>query len=107
MSRHTLTDCVLHAHNGDGAIWHVNTGQDIGMSRMTGAWTFAEDNVDRVSTLVGKRRVLATSSGYEVLERLGVTMSDELIRAPRSTTSTMRARSCKPRTMPIPTATTS
>jgi hypothetical protein len=74
----TRTDCVVDAWNEQVFIWHVQTGPDIGMSRLTGAWAVAIDEVGKVKLLVEKRRVLATSAGEKALDHICVAISQHI-----------------------------
>ncbi|GAA4005400.1 hypothetical protein GCM10022247_28430 [Allokutzneria multivorans] len=67
-----MTDCVVDARSDEVAIWHVHTGFDTGMPRLTGAWVLAVREVAKIDLLVRGRRVLATAAGEKALRRLGV-----------------------------------
>lgn len=48
------------------------------MSRLTGAWVIDSDEVDKVELLVAERRVLATFTGQETLNQLGIAVSEHI-----------------------------
>ncbi|NYH77715.1 hypothetical protein FHR84_001029 [Actinopolyspora biskrensis] len=72
------TCCVVDALEDKVILWHVHTGADLGMSRMTGAWTVATDDPDTVALLVTRRRALVTSRGVAELERLEVPVVEHI-----------------------------
>lgn len=76
MTSPARTDCVVDAHGGEVLIWHVNTGPDLGMPRMAGAWMINVDDTAKVKLLVEQRRVLATDEGKAVLAAIGVSVHE-------------------------------
>ncbi|MBB5153705.1 hypothetical protein [Saccharopolyspora phatthalungensis] len=90
MSDPTRTDCVVDARGEKIIIWHVNTGPAVGLSRLTGAWTFGLDEVDKVKLLVAERRVLMTSAGQEALDQLSIAVPARI--APDVTLDSLRTQ---------------
>lgn len=76
MTLTSRTDCVIDTHGGNIIIWHVNTGPDLGMPRMTGAWTIANGEQETIRLLVQDRRVLATHDGKNALDAAGIELPE-------------------------------
>lgn len=74
MTSTARTDCVVDARGEQVIIWHVETGPDLGLSRLTGAWVFGADEQDKIELLAADRRVLATPTGEEILDRLNLSI---------------------------------
>lgn len=72
MTMTSRTDCVVDAHGANVIIWHVNTGSDLGMPRMTGAWTITSDDQEIIQLLIERRRVLTTQDGHNALNAAGI-----------------------------------
>ncbi|MFB9909487.1 hypothetical protein [Allokutzneria oryzae] len=72
MTGSARTDCVVDARSDEVAVWHVHTGFDTGMPRLTGAWVLPVREAEKIDLLVSGRRVLATAAGEKALHRLGV-----------------------------------
>ncbi|WP_067547158.1 hypothetical protein [Nocardia crassostreae] len=49
---------VLNKVAGRLVIWHVNVGQAVGLSRVSGAWVLEEDEGEAIATLVGGKRIV-------------------------------------------------
>lgn len=78
MTSTAQTDCVVDARGEQVIIWHVETGPDLGLSRLTGAWVFESEEKDKIELLTADRRVLATPTGEEVLDRLNLSISGHI-----------------------------
>ncbi|WHT21689.1 hypothetical protein N8J89_11665 [Crossiella sp. CA-258035] len=68
------TDAVLDAQGEQVVIWHVQTGLDDGMSRLTGAWVTGRDEPEKIAALLERRRCLITSAGEKALAELEITV---------------------------------
>lgn len=67
-----LRDMVAVVHAGDGqiAIWHVDVGRDSGLARMAGAWVLPLSPTEGDSALLRGRRILSTPAGSAAVETL-------------------------------------
>lgn len=72
MTSPARTECVVDARGDKVLVWHVNTGPDLGMPRMTGAWMVNVNDAEEVELLVERRRVLATDQGTAALAAIAV-----------------------------------
>lgn len=66
------TDAVVDAQGEQVIVWHVQTGLDDGMSRLTGAWVVARAQTATIAALLERRRTLATQAGEKALADLGI-----------------------------------
>jgi hypothetical protein len=68
------SDCVVDAGGDAVVVWHVNTGPDLGTSRMAGAWVIDVERPATIEKLVARRRALVTADGEKALDVLGVSI---------------------------------
>ncbi|MBP2473327.1 hypothetical protein JOF53_002199 [Crossiella equi] len=66
------TDAVVDTQPGHVVIWHVQTGLDDGMPRLTGAWVVPPEDRDKIAALLENRRTLATAEGAKTLASLAI-----------------------------------
>ncbi|MBL1079906.1 hypothetical protein JK358_36470 [Nocardia sp. 2] len=57
---------VLDEVEGRLVVWHVNVGQPIGLSRLSGAWVLERGEDAAVATLVAGQRIVVRSGAGEV-----------------------------------------
>ncbi|GAA2833907.1 hypothetical protein [Crossiella cryophila] len=66
------TDAVADAQGEQVIIWHVQTGLDDGMPRLTGAWVVDRAEPDKIAALLERRRCLITAAAAKALADLDI-----------------------------------
>lgn len=74
------TDCVVDFHCGEFVIWHVNTGPEVGLSRLTGAWVLDVRSQETIGLLTRERRVLATPEAEQALSDIDIKIPEHIDR---------------------------
>lgn len=62
---------VVDADESDVAIWHVDTGPDIGLNRMCGAWVLPNADSEKIVLLTRNRILISTDRGDKVVRDAG------------------------------------
>ncbi|GAB4587610.1 hypothetical protein [Nocardia sp. IFM 10818] len=63
---------VLNEVGSRLVVWHVNVGQAIGLSRLSGAWVLERDESEAITTLVAGHRIVRCDGEITVPEGISV-----------------------------------
>ncbi|MEV2225091.1 hypothetical protein AB0E01_35230 [Nocardia vinacea] len=63
-----LTIAVLNRIDNRLAIWHVNVGPDLGLSRLSGAWVLDIERTAEIGSLINGRHTIDCVAGLELPE---------------------------------------